>query len=747
MLQSAMDSFTFKIFVQNGINVVEVGECDVDHISLITLVHAICEKLSGNSDVPTEDYHVWAQIPWSDCKYGVGNDSELLELFSMFEDRGLDKLNYEGDSEKDDEEGDEDNTRFRKVPIVEEGTVEEESVDGDVGITQDSMDGSEGYQSKSDNQYFTDSELEPEQVRIARLVKGNPFKRMVDGLISFHIGQIFNSKEHMREVIKECVIQEGIELKRVKNDRVRQTYECTEDRCGWRAHGSCMIDGVTFMIKTLCDQHDCHRTYNNNEAKVKWIASKFEKLVKSNPSIDVKVIGDLLRENYKVSVDMHKLYRAKHRALQELANEHANCFGYLRRSFIGVDGCHLKSPFGGVLLSAVSLDANSGLFPLAICIGEKETQESWEWFLYNLKVFLNYPTNRNLTFMSDRQKGVIAALQIHFPFAHRRYCARHIYANFKLTFKGDHYKKLFWRATRSSNIYDFKSLIEEICIINPTAKKWLEEIDPQHWSRFAYDHVIKCDHVTNNMTGAFNSMLGTHRAASYLDLLEFIRRMVMRKFNERKDECIGWSSVLPPRVQAKILSRSFKMIAAWNMEYELLGASGGYAVKIREYNRQCGSWQVSGIPCCHVMAAISHYCGRAAVKDKVVEFVHSSLTKSAYMQTYVGMIHPIPDQKRWPEVPTCILIPGHTKHIDSPTRIVQPGRLKKLRNRESDEAPKVGRSGTVVCKLCQQAGHNKRSCQRRKDNQTAGASVGASSSHEPNQTPHPQSQVTQQLFD
>ena len=87
-----MDNFTFKIYVQTGVNVVDVGECDVDHISLITLVHAICEKLSGNSDVPTRDYHVWAQIPWADSKYGVGNDSELLELFSMFEDRGLDKV-------------------------------------------------------------------------------------------------------------------------------------------------------------------------------------------------------------------------------------------------------------------------------------------------------------------------------------------------------------------------------------------------------------------------------------------------------------------------------------------------------------------------------------------------------------------------------------------------------------------------------------------------------------------------------
>ncbi|KAK2662427.1 hypothetical protein Ddye_001001 [Dipteronia dyeriana] len=147
--------------------------------------------------------------------------------------------------------------------------------------------------------------------------------------------------------------------------------------------------------------------------------------------------------------------------------------------------------------------------------------------------------------------------------------------------------------------------------------------------------------------------------------------MVMRKFYDIKEECRRWSSVLPPRVHAKILkhsreSRTLTMIAAGNMEYEIIGASGGYVVKLKEFNCECSSWKISGIPCCHAMAVISHYCGRAAVKDKVAKFVHSSLTKSAYMQTYVGMIHPIPDQKRWPEVPTCIMNPGVTELMNPP---------------------------------------------------------------------------------
>ncbi|KAK2663874.1 hypothetical protein Ddye_002448 [Dipteronia dyeriana] len=203
------------------------------------------------------------------------------------------------------------------------------------------------------------------------------------------------------------------------------------------------------------------------------------------------------------------------------------------RPFIGVDGCHLKGPLGRVLLSAVSLDANS------------------------------------------------------------RYCARHIYANFKLIYKCDHYNKLFWRVARSSNIYDFKAYMEEIGFINhPGVNKWLMDIHSQHWSR----------------------------------------RMMMRKFNDRKKECNSWSSVLPPRVHAKILkhcreSMTLTIIVVGKMKYELLSASEGYTVKLREYNYECGNWQVSEILHCHAMAAISYYCGRVAIKDNMVEFVHISLAR------------------------------------------------------------------------------------------------------------------------
>lgn len=48
---------------------------------------------------------------------------------------------------------------------------------------------------------------------------------------------------------------------------------------------------------------------------------------------------------------------------------------------VGLDGCFLKGPFGGQLLTAVSIDGNHGLYTLAMAVVEAECKDSWKFFL------------------------------------------------------------------------------------------------------------------------------------------------------------------------------------------------------------------------------------------------------------------------------------------------------------------------------------------------------------------------------
>jgi hypothetical protein len=72
------------------------------------------------------------------------------------------------------------------------------------------------------------------------------------------------------------------------------------------------------------------------------------------------------------------------------------------RPFIGVDGCHLKTKHGGILLITVGRDANDQYFPLAFGVVENECKDSWRWFLTLLLEDIG--SEKRWVFISNQQK-------------------------------------------------------------------------------------------------------------------------------------------------------------------------------------------------------------------------------------------------------------------------------------------------------------------------------------------------------
>ncbi|XP_021735263.1 uncharacterized protein LOC110701949 [Chenopodium quinoa] len=133
------------------------------------------------------------------------------------------------------------------------------------------------------------------------------------------------------------------------------------------------------------------------------------------------------------------------------------------RSFIGVDGAHLKGNYGGVLLSAVALDANNELFPFAWAIVSVEDTENWKFFLWHLKNLLkDSGRGDEWCIISDRQKGIDAALTELWPKAGRRYCCKHLVKNWKKPFPGPLMFSLFWMACGAYSEFTFKKAMEQL---------------------------------------------------------------------------------------------------------------------------------------------------------------------------------------------------------------------------------------------------------------------------------------------
>ncbi|BFG29942.1 hypothetical protein CerSpe_162160 [Prunus speciosa] len=77
------------------------------------------------------------------------------------------------------------------------------------------------------------------------------------------------------------------------------------------------------------------------------------------------------------------------------------------RPFIGLDGCYIKGPHPGEILTVVAIDANNRMFPMAYEIVEVENNNTWKWFLELLSVDLKIENSKGYIFMTDKQNGLI----------------------------------------------------------------------------------------------------------------------------------------------------------------------------------------------------------------------------------------------------------------------------------------------------------------------------------------------------
>ena len=263
---------------------------------------------------------------------------------------------------------------------------------------------------------------------------------------------LFSSGKAFREAVRKHAIlhQRGVRLRKNLGDKIK--WIC-QPGCKWKCYGIRQQRSSNIQIKTLHTTHTCNPTWVQKQINSTWIAAAYEHEIRMNPewavaSFQAKVVNDL-----KCHVSEHMIYRSlrkakaniigKHEEEFKMLHQYANevkkvmptstiklmtepaeqgiegrrfkrfyvCLGPLKEGFkdgcrplIGLDGCHLKGPFGGILLTAVGTDPNEGMYPIAWAQVEAENSSSWDWFLGLLKDDLGIENTGTYTFISDRQK-------------------------------------------------------------------------------------------------------------------------------------------------------------------------------------------------------------------------------------------------------------------------------------------------------------------------------------------------------
>ncbi|XP_027099718.2 uncharacterized protein [Coffea arabica] len=239
------------------------------------------------------------------------------------------------------------------------------------------------------------------------------------------VGQKFTNFRVFRSVLCEWLVREGYEVTWVKNYSKKIRANCAKG-CSRRIRATPIQDESAFQIKSLKGEHVCAREYQNKHATATYLSSKYQDKIRDNPKIELMGLKNDIRRDLMINVSIAKVGRAKRKAKDMMLGTdmeqyqklwsyaatvrdtnagstikiqidkapdgstgifqrlyyclHACKQGFLDgcRPIIGLDGCFLKTAFGGQLLSALGRDGNDNMVPIAIAVVEVERYDSWK---------------------------------------------------------------------------------------------------------------------------------------------------------------------------------------------------------------------------------------------------------------------------------------------------------------------------------------------------------------------------------
>ncbi|KAL7584085.1 hypothetical protein Lser_V15G44829 [Lactuca serriola] len=353
------------------------------------------------------------------------------------------------------------------------------------------------------------------------------------------------------------------------------SQEKADSSCPWMLHASRSSDASSWYIKTYEDKHTCMNTRKVRAATTKFMSKQIMDQVESNPTIPVKALQEQLQKKYGVGFSIHKVFRAKADAKKIVVGDYKKQYEVLRdyilelqstnpdttvklelgdvsesnlgfkaclRDFLGLDGAHMKGPYPGQILTAVGLDSNNGIYPLAYVIVKIENCESWNWFLECLGDDLDLHAMSNFTFVSDRQKGLLQAVSQLFPCAEHRFCLRHIHENMKKQWRTKDYKDHLWDCATATTVPKFNHYMHQFSLYDKSAYEWLKSIPPQHWAKSHFTGRATTGMLLNNLCEVFNGKLVDGRDKPIISYMEFIREYMMKRIcNVLKvqQKCVG----------------------------------------------------------------------------------------------------------------------------------------------------------------------------------------------------------------
>ena len=208
------------------------------------------------------------------------------------------------------------------------------------------------------------------------------------------------------------------------------------------------------------------------------------------------------------------------------------CFGPSIEAFkhcrpvLSVDGTFLTGKFKGVLLVAVSCDANNQLVPLAFALVEREDNSNWKWFMHLVRTRIIGP-GRVVCVISYRHQGILNAVKDEIPghpLVRHRWCMRYFAANY---YSKSRNKALTEDLRQICMIFEpdrfQEKYVELFAASNAQGKTFLHKhfAEKGYWAQAFDEDGSRYGNMTSNMAEIFNKVLKGIRSLPVSAILAF----------------------------------------------------------------------------------------------------------------------------------------------------------------------------------------------------------------------------------
>lgn len=562
------------------------------------------------------------------------------------------------------------------------------------------------------------------------------------------VGQDFISVKEFREALQKYSIAHRFVYKLKKNDSNRASGICVEEGCSWSIHASWVPASQSFRIKKLNNTHTCGgESWKNAHPAKKLLVSVIKDRLRDSPHHKPREIAKSISRDFGIQLKYTQVRRGIEGAREQLQGSYkesyirlpwfckklvetnagsfvkletneekrlkclfvsflscVESFQNVCRPILFLNATSLKSKYQESLLTATAVDADDGFFPVAFSIVDNENDESWRWFLEQLKSAIS--TSLPLTFVSDREKGIQKSVHEVFENAYHGYSIYHLLESFKRNLKGPFNGEgrgvlpgKILAAAHAVRLGGFRRITEEIRQISSNAYDWVMQIEPERWTCSGFNGE-RYNYIVQNVAEPYSKLMEDIRESTIMQKIEALMFMISQVIDSRQMESSTWATRLTPskeeRVQeAAAEAHGLRVFISSDVLFEVHDDST-HVVDIRNWECTCLEWKASGLPCRHAIAAFN--CSGKNVYD----FCSQYFTTQNYRSTYSKSINPIPGIGS-PIAKEDADDSGEEKVLPPTPR--SPNQPKKEQTKMEDPDRR-----TVTCSKCKEPGHNKASC-------------------------------------